>query len=50
MGQDSGYIALQAALAGGCEDVIIPERAFDLAKACHEIVEKYPGKNRLDYS
>lgn len=39
MGRDSGYIALQTALAGGCEDVIIPERAFDLEKACHEIVE-----------
>lgn len=39
MGRDSGYIALQTALAGGCEDVIIPERAFDLGQACHEIVE-----------
>ena len=39
MGRDSGYIALQTALAGGCEDVIIPERGFDLGKACHEIVE-----------
>lgn len=39
MGRDSGYIALQTALAGGCEDVIITERAFDLEKACHEIVE-----------
>ena len=39
MGRDSGYIALQTALAGGCEDVIIPERGFDLVKACHEIVE-----------
>ena len=39
MGRDSGYIALQTALAGGCEDVIIPERGFDLEKACHEIVE-----------
>ena len=28
MGRDSGYIALQTALAGGCEDVIIPERGF----------------------
>ena len=39
MGRDCGYIALQTALAGGCEDVIIPERAFDLEKACHEIVD-----------
>jgi len=39
MGRDCGYIALQTALAGGCEDVIIPELVFDLEKACHEIVE-----------
>ncbi|MFH1201848.1 MAG: 6-phosphofructokinase [Candidatus Omnitrophota bacterium] len=39
MGRLSGYIALQIALAGGCEDVIIPERKFDLESACHSIVE-----------
>lgn len=39
MGRDSGFIALQVALAGGCEDVIIPERKFDLAAACHKIVQ-----------
>jgi len=39
MGRDSGYIALTVALAGGCEDVIIPEIKFDLGVICHEIVE-----------
>lgn len=39
MGRDSGYIALQVALGGGCEDVIIPEIKFDLEKTCHGIVE-----------
>ncbi|MDD4953513.1 MAG: 6-phosphofructokinase [Candidatus Omnitrophica bacterium] len=39
MGRESGYIALQVALAGGCEDVIIPEKKFELETACHEIVE-----------
>jgi len=39
MGRNSGFIALQVALAGGCEDVIIPERKFDLEAICHEIVE-----------
>jgi 6-phosphofructokinase 1 len=29
MGRDSGFIALEVALAGGCEDVIIPEKKFD---------------------
>ncbi len=38
MGRESGYIALQVALAGGCEDVIIPERKYDLEAMCHEIV------------
>jgi 6-phosphofructokinase 1 len=39
MGRESGYIALQVALAGGCEDAIIPERRFDLESICHDIVE-----------
>jgi 6-phosphofructokinase 1 len=39
MGRDSGSIALAVALAGGCEDVIIPEIKFDLEKMCHDIVE-----------
>ncbi len=39
MGRESGYIALQVALAGGCEDVIIPERRFNLENICHDIVE-----------
>jgi 6-phosphofructokinase 1 len=38
MGRDSGYIALQVALAGGCEEAIIPERKFDLERTCHDIV------------
>jgi len=39
MGRSSGFIALQVALAGGCEDVIIPERKFDLEATCHDIVQ-----------
>lgn len=39
MGRGSGSIALAVALAGGCEDVIIPEIKFDLEKTCHSIVE-----------
>ncbi|MCM8770867.1 MAG: 6-phosphofructokinase [Candidatus Omnitrophica bacterium] len=38
MGRESGYIALEVALAAGCEDVIIPEKQFDLSAMCHEIV------------
>jgi len=39
MGRECGYIALQVGLAGGAEDILIPERQFDLNKMCHDIVE-----------
>jgi len=38
MGRDCGFIALAVALAGGCEDVFIPERPVDLKASCHDIV------------
>lgn len=37
MGRDCGYIALRVALAGGCEEVLVPEKDFDMEKACAEI-------------
>lgn len=39
MGRDSGHIALQVALAGGAEDVLVPEHKFDMVRMCHDIVE-----------
>jgi len=39
MGRDCGYIALRVALAGGCEEVLLPERNFNIKKICEEIVE-----------
>lgn len=38
MGRESGYIAMQVALAGGAEDVIIPGEKLDYETICHEIV------------
>ncbi|MCX5698580.1 MAG: 6-phosphofructokinase [Candidatus Omnitrophica bacterium] len=38
MGRESGFIALTVALAGGCEDIIIPEREINLDAICHDIV------------
>ncbi len=38
MGRESGFIALTVALAGGCEDVIIPGKEIDLNLICHDIV------------
>jgi 6-phosphofructokinase 1 len=37
MGRECGYIALQVALAGGCEEVLIPERQFNIDRMCEEI-------------
>ena len=37
MGRECGYIALQTALAGGCEEVLIPERNFNINDLCEKI-------------
>ncbi len=39
MGRKSGYIAMQVALAGGAEEVLVPEREYDLEDMCHDICE-----------
>ncbi|MDD5449796.1 MAG: 6-phosphofructokinase [Candidatus Omnitrophica bacterium] len=39
MGRESGFIAMQVAVGGGAEDVLIPERKFDVEEMCHDIVE-----------
>ena len=39
MGRDCGYIALQVALAGGCEEVLIPEKETAMDKICADIAE-----------
>ena len=39
MGRDCGLIAVTVALAGGCEDVLIPEKKFDLNEICRDIKE-----------
>ncbi len=38
MGRESGFIALSVGLAGGCEEVIIPEKEANLERICHDIV------------
>jgi 6-phosphofructokinase 1 len=37
MGRESGFIALQVGLAGGAEDVIIPERRYSIDRMCADI-------------
>jgi 6-phosphofructokinase 1 len=39
MGRESGFIALEVAMAGGAEEVILPERKYEFQAMCHEIVE-----------
>lgn len=39
MGRESGFIAMQVAVGGGAEEVLVPERTFDFEAMCHEIVE-----------
>lgn len=41
MGRLSGYIALNVALAGGAEQVVVPERPFDIQQMCQEMTEGY---------
>ncbi|MDD5503939.1 MAG: 6-phosphofructokinase [Candidatus Omnitrophica bacterium] len=37
MGRDSGYIAMRVAIAGGAEDVLLPESKPDITAICSEI-------------
>lgn len=39
MGRNSGFIALQVAVGGGVEEVLLPERKVVLEEMCQEIVE-----------
>jgi 6-phosphofructokinase 1 len=46
MGRNCGYIALSVALAGGCEEVIVPEIDIDIDLMCSEIQDgNKKGKN-----
>lgn len=37
MGRECGYIAMRVALAGGAEDVLMPDVKYDLGQVCREI-------------
>lgn len=37
MGRESGFIALQVSLAGGAEDLVIPEIKYNITKMCNDI-------------
>jgi 6-phosphofructokinase 1 len=48
MGNKSGYIAMEVALAAGAEDVIIPERPFDY-EAMHEAIVMGNAKGKVSW-
>lgn len=48
MGNKSGYIAMEVALAAGAEDVIIPEHAFDY-QAMHDEIMEGNKKGKISY-
>ncbi len=48
MGNKSGYIAMEVALAAGAEDVIIPERPFDY-EAMHDEARKGNAKGKVSW-
>ncbi|MGZ5488179.1 MAG: ATP-dependent 6-phosphofructokinase, partial [Candidatus Aminicenantales bacterium] len=39
MGRKCGWLAMQVALAGGCEEVLLPEKDVPIAALCQEIKE-----------
>jgi 6-phosphofructokinase 1 len=39
MGRNNGYLALHAGLAGGAEEIVIPEEPADLAALCERLAE-----------
>jgi 6-phosphofructokinase 1 len=46
MGRDSGFIALEVGIAGGAEEVIIPEKETDLEKLCQTLKESFKRGKR----
>lgn len=48
MGNKSGYIAMEVAIAAGAEDVIIPERPFDY-DAMHKEILRGNSKGKISY-
>ena len=50
MGRESGYIALQVALAGGCEEVLLPEQPSDIETMCQRLSRETRTENQVGSS
>jgi 6-phosphofructokinase 1 len=46
MGRLSGFIALEVGIAGGAEEIIIPERETDLEDLCHALKQSFKRGKR----
>lgn len=44
MGRHAGWIATMAGLAGGADEILIPEIAFDIDAVCSNVKERYKAK------
>ncbi|MCE2712387.1 MAG: 6-phosphofructokinase [Cryomorphaceae bacterium] len=47
MGRDSGFIALNGAIASGADAVLIPEEHTDIEKLAHDIRHVYKGRRSM---
>ncbi|MEF8879965.1 MAG: ATP-dependent 6-phosphofructokinase [Candidatus Thermoplasmatota archaeon] len=46
MGRHAGWIATMAGIAGGADEILIPEKPFDIEEVCHNLKARYErGKN-----
>ena len=46
MGRESGFIAMEVGIAGGAEQVIIPERKIDIEDLCQDLRESFKRGKR----
>lgn len=44
MGRDTGYLALNAGIASGAEEVLVPEEITDVEELVHQLVERKKNK------
>ncbi len=48
MGRQEGFIAIRVGLAGGAEDILIPERKYDISEMCADI-KKGRAKGKMSW-
>jgi len=46
MGRDTGFIALESGIAGGAEELLIPEVPLSIAELCSHLEESFKGEKK----